>query len=139
MLIPKRRTTLLVAVSLFGVLVCVQSPQAQQVVKVTALGSHPGEMCVDDRALLFEDPTGVRILYDPGFTTDESDPRLGDVHLVLLSHAHVDHIGGNRPSRGGTCAAPGRGVANPYRMSRQSPPPETPRCSSRRSRRLSWR
>lgn len=83
-----------------------------QVVKVTPLGSHAGELCLDDRALLFEDPTGVRILYDPGFTTDETDPRLGDVHVILLSHAHPDHIGVNRPSRGGTCAAPGRGAAN---------------------------
>ena len=82
-------------------------------VKVTPLGSHPGELCLEDRALLFEDPSGVRILYDPGFTTDETDPRLGDVHVALLSHAHVDHIGPNRPNRGGgTCAAPGRGATN---------------------------
>jgi hypothetical protein len=37
-------------------------------VKVTPLGSHSGELCRNDRALLFEDPTGVRILYDPGPT-----------------------------------------------------------------------
>src|SRR5262245_65504767 len=35
-----------------------------QTVKVTPLGSHTGELCQNDRALLFEDPTGVRILYD---------------------------------------------------------------------------
>ena len=49
----------------------------------------------------------------PGQTTDETDPRLGEVHVILLSHAHVDHIGGSRPSRGGgTCAAPAVGAAN---------------------------
>jgi hypothetical protein len=93
-------------------MLAITDSEAQQVVKITALGSHAGEICADDRALLFEDPTGVRILYDPGFTTDETDPRLGDVHVILLSHAHVDHVGGNRPARGGTCGAPGRGPAN---------------------------
>ena len=47
-----------------------QAALAQQVqtVKITPLGSRTGEYCVRDRALLFEDPTGVRILYDPGVT-----------------------------------------------------------------------
>jgi L-ascorbate metabolism protein UlaG (beta-lactamase superfamily) len=54
-----------------------------------------GEFCAPDRALLFEDPTGVRILYDPGFTVaGGKDRRLGDIHVILLSHAHSDHLGG---------------------------------------------
>lgn len=81
-------------------------------VRVTPLGSHAGEFCRNDRALLFEDPTGVRVLYDPGRTVDEADARLGDVHLMLLSHAHNDHIGEVRPAGGGTCAAPVTGAAN---------------------------
>ena len=83
-------------------------------VKITPLGSHAGELCRNDRALLFEDPGGVRILYDPGRTVDETDPRLGDVHVMLLSHAHTDHLGDARPNRSapGTCAAPAAGAAN---------------------------
>jgi hypothetical protein len=47
-----------------------------------------------DRAMIFEDPTGIRILYDPGFTVAGStDPRLGNIDVTLLSHAHADHIG----------------------------------------------
>jgi L-ascorbate metabolism protein UlaG (beta-lactamase superfamily) len=84
---------------------------AQALVKVTPLGSHAGELCARDRALLFEDPTGARILYDPGFMVDETDPRLGDVHVILLTHAHSDHIG-TRRDRGGTCAAPAMGPTN---------------------------
>ena len=56
------------------------------VVQVTPLGSHAGELCFADRAIVFEDPKGVRILYDPGRTVDESDPRLGTIDVVLLSH-----------------------------------------------------
>ena len=68
--------------------------QAQNV-KTTPLGSHDGEFCQNDRAMLFEDPTGVRILFDAGQTVaGATDPRLGDVHVILLSHAHNDHIGG---------------------------------------------
>ena len=87
--------------------------RAQALVKVTPLGSHDGELCSADRAILFEDPTGVRILYDPGRTVDESDPRLGDVHVMLLTHGHPDHIGDLRPSRAGTCETPTLGPANP--------------------------
>ena len=37
-------------------------------VKITPLGSHDGEFCPFDRALVFEDPDGTRILYDAGRT-----------------------------------------------------------------------
>jgi L-ascorbate metabolism protein UlaG (beta-lactamase superfamily) len=80
-----------------------------QTVKITPLGSHANELCPNDRALLFEDPTGVRILYDAGRTVaGGTDPRLGDVHVVLLSHAHGDHIGDTKASglNAGTCAKP---------------------------------
>src|SRR5438046_7720422 len=92
----------------------VANGQSAALVRVTPLGSHTGELCRNDRALLFEDPTGVRILYDPGRTVDETDSRLGDVHVMLLSHAHTDHIGDARPNFGaaGTCAAPATGAAN---------------------------
>jgi hypothetical protein len=30
-------------------------------VKVTPIGSHTGEFCRNDRAILFEEPTGIRI------------------------------------------------------------------------------
>ena len=93
-----------------------QSPASTQggagVVQVTPLGSHDGELCSADRAIVFEDPKGIRILYDPGRTVDESDPRLGAIDVVLLSHVHADHLGDVRPSGGGTCAAPTFGGAN---------------------------
>jgi L-ascorbate metabolism protein UlaG (beta-lactamase superfamily) len=89
--------------------------QSTGLVTITPLGSHANELCRNDRALLFEDATGVRILYDPGRTVDEGDPRLGTVHVMLLSHAHTDHIGDARPNRSapGTCATPAAGAANP--------------------------
>ena len=69
-------------------------PALAQNVKITPIGSHPGEMCANDRAMIFEDPTGVRVLYDAGPTvTGGNDPRLGTVHLVLLTHMHGDHVG----------------------------------------------
>ena len=65
-----------------------------QAVKVTPIGQRTGEFCAQDRAILFEDPTGVRLLYDPGNTVaGGTDTRLGEVHAILISHAHVDHLG----------------------------------------------
>ena len=70
------------------------APANAQNVKITPVGSHPGELCANDRATIFEDPTGVRIFYDAGHTvTGADDARLGTIHVVLLSHAHGDHIG----------------------------------------------
>lgn len=83
------------------------SPALAQNVKITPIGSHPGELCANDRAMIFEDPSGVRFLYDTGYTvTGGNDPRLGTIHLVLLSHMHGDHVGDLKlkaPGEG-TCA-----------------------------------
>ena len=45
-----------------------QGAVSEDSVKVTPLGSHDGEFCKFDRAMLFEDPDGTRILYDAGRT-----------------------------------------------------------------------
>lgn len=63
-------------------------------VTITPLGQVTGEFCRADRALLLEDPTGTRVLYDPGRTVaGGTDSRLGDVDVMLLSSVHSDHIG----------------------------------------------
>jgi len=89
---------------------------AGQTVKITPLGSHAGEFCRNDRAILMEDPTGVRVLWDPGRTVWAEDPRLGDVHVLLLSSVHSDHIGDAKPNleNPGTCLAPGTVSAAPH-------------------------
>src|SRR5215204_785277 len=94
------------ACALIG-LVLVASPALAQNVKITPVGSHPGELCANDRAIIFEDPSGVRILYDPAHNvTGGDDPRLGTIHLVLLSHMHGDHVGDLKLKApgAGTCA-----------------------------------
>jgi L-ascorbate metabolism protein UlaG (beta-lactamase superfamily) len=86
-----------------------QKPGGAGVVKITPLGSHDGEFCARDRALVFEDPDGTRILYDAGFTVrGPDDPRLGKIDAVLLSHVHGDHLGpAHQPSaNAGTCGNP---------------------------------
>jgi hypothetical protein len=82
-------------------------PALAQNVKITPIGSHPCELCANDRAIIFEDPTGVRFLYDTAQNaTGGNNPRLGAIHLVLLSHKHGDHVGDLKlkaPGEG-TCA-----------------------------------
>ena len=83
------------------------APASAQNVKITPVGSHPGELCANDRAIVFEDPTGVRFLYDPAHNvTGGDDPRLGTIHLVLLTHMHGDHVGDQKLKApgAGTCA-----------------------------------
>ena len=83
-------------------------------VKVTPLGSHDGEFCSRDRAMVFEDPDGTRILYDAGRTVaGANDPRLGSIDAVLVSHLHGDHLGDQRIDtvNAGTCAEPDTGVS----------------------------
>ena len=78
-------------------------------VKVTPLGSHDGEFCVVDRAMVFEDPNGTRILYDAGRTVaGADDPRLGRIDVVLVSHMHGDHVGDRRIAsvNQGECGSP---------------------------------
>src|SRR5579864_7581774 len=97
-----RMTTKWLASLFFLSIFCVLCSSARaQDVTITPLGSQQGEFCVGDRALLFVDPTGVRILTAPGRTVNGSgDPRLpkpsdpsGGVHVLLIDHPHVDHIG----------------------------------------------
>jgi len=78
-------------------------------VKVTPLGSHDGEFCAMDRAMVFEDPNGTRILYDAGRTVaGPDDPRLGNIDVVLVSHMHGDHVGDRRikETNAGKCGGP---------------------------------
>ena len=89
------------------------SSMAASVVKVTPLGGQDGEFCRLDRALIFEDPNGTRILYDAGLTVaGPDDPRLGQIDVVLVSHMHGDHSGSRHTSatNAGSCAKPDTSV-----------------------------
>ena len=71
---------------------CATIPAGPTTSRVTPLGTHAGELCNRDRAMIFEDPTGVRVLYDAGTSVlGGDDARLGAVHVVLLSHARRSH------------------------------------------------
>jgi Metallo-beta-lactamase superfamily len=106
------RTTL--ALALASCTVAAATPAGAQTVKVTPLGSHEGEFCASDRALVFEDPDGTRLLYDAGRTVrGPDDERLGEIDAVLLSHVHGDHLGDAIASGpdAGECGMPDRSVA----------------------------
>jgi glyoxylase-like metal-dependent hydrolase (beta-lactamase superfamily II) len=88
-------------------------------VRITPLGSHEGKFCRSDRALIFEDPDGTRLLYEAGRTVrGPDDERIGEVDAVLLSHVHDDHLG--MRSRAALTRAPARSRT---RRSRSRPTP----------------
>ena len=106
------RLTLVASVGVLGAVLAL--PALGQVVKVTPLGSIDGEFCPQDRALIFEDPNGTRVLYDPGRTVaGASDPRLGKIDIILVSHMHGDHVGNahNKAPNSGTCESPDTSVS----------------------------
>lgn len=104
-----RRATVVLAALAAGCAGTMTQPAGPGVVKITPLGSHDGEFCARDRAMVFEDPDGTRVLYDAGFTVrGPNDPRLGKIDAVLLSHVHGDHLGpGHQPAaNAGACGNP---------------------------------
>lgn len=105
--------SVVVAALALGFAGIVSQPVEAANVKITPLGSHDGEFCIFDRAMVFEDPDGTRILYDAGVTTrGPDDPRLGKIDAVLLSHVHWDHLGNNHQpeANAGDCNKPALSV-----------------------------
>jgi L-ascorbate metabolism protein UlaG (beta-lactamase superfamily) len=102
-------------IAAFGTLAAaVAFPALAQTVKVTPLGGIDGEFCPQDRALVFEDPNGTRILYDPGRTVaGADDPRLGKIDIILVSHMHGDHVGNAHTAapNSGSCDKPDTSVS----------------------------
>lgn len=106
----RRKMGITSAVAALGLSMLASMAVAQDgTVKVTPLGSHDGEFCLLDRAMVLEDPNGTRILYDAGRTVaGPDDPRLGDIDVVLVSHMHGDHVGDRRIAEvnAGGCGSP---------------------------------
>lgn len=101
-------TVALIAAQIFA-----SSAQSAEV-KVTPIGSHDGEFCAFDRALILEDPNGTRIVYDVGRTVaGAEDERLGNIDAVLISHVHGDHLGDRRIAsvNTGECSQPNTEVS----------------------------
>jgi len=108
-----KSTCTIMAVLALGCAGMMAPPAGAASVKITPLGSHDGEFCIFDRAMVFEDPDGTRILYDAGVTTrGPSDPRLGKIDAVLLTHVHWDHLGNNHQpeANAGECNRPALSV-----------------------------
>jgi L-ascorbate metabolism protein UlaG (beta-lactamase superfamily) len=106
------RSTRIASLGAIGALLAF--PALAQTVKVTPLGGIDGEFCPQDRALVFEDPNGTRILYDPGRTVaGADDPRLGKIDIILVSHMHGDHVGNahNKAPNSGSCDKPDMSVS----------------------------
>lgn len=88
--------SILIRITFFAMfcMLFIARPAVAQNVKITPLGSHDGEFCKFDRALILEDPGGTRILYDAGRTVaGANDSRLGKIDVILVSHMHGDHVG----------------------------------------------
>lgn len=95
-----KKLQLAFAVAAVGMVGFGMAPADAANVKITPLGSHEGEFCRFDRAMIFEDPDGTRILYDAGRTVaGPDDPRLGKIDVLLVSHMHGDHVGDRRIPR----------------------------------------
>ncbi len=93
------------------------SPAVAQNVSITPLGVLDGDFCGPDRALLFEDPDGTNILFDPGRTVrGPLDPRLvtlldgGTLDGIVLSSVHADHFG-EKFITSGNCNGSGASVS----------------------------
>ena len=122
-----RTFTYSLALLVAGILVLGAGPAWSANVKITPLGGQDGEFCRLDRAMIFEDPDGTRILYDAGRSVaGADDPRLGKIDVLLVSHMHGDHAGDKHtsgcstslvptsmPTKSATCCAArtGRGVS----------------------------
>jgi L-ascorbate metabolism protein UlaG (beta-lactamase superfamily) len=101
------------AAAVVGLATLAAHPASAANVKITPLGSHDGEFCRLDRALIFEDPNGTRLLYDAGRTVaGPKDPRLGKIDVLLVSHMHGDHVGNQHTKavNAGSCSKPDRSV-----------------------------
>src|SRR3954447_16845779 len=105
-------STRIVAVAVLGAALSLSAHA--QTVKVTPLGGIDGEFCPQDRAIIFEDPNGTRVLYDPGRTVaGPEDPRLGKIDIILVTHMHGDHAGNahNKAPNSGSCEKPDMSVS----------------------------
>lgn len=100
---------LAIAAIAVGIVAATAQPSVAADVKVTPLGLVDGEFCKFDRAMVFEDPNGTRILYDAGRSVaGATDPRLGKIDVLLVSHMHGDHVGDKHQAMpgAGTCGKP---------------------------------